>query len=88
MSNSCDPIDRTMLLSPWDSQGKSTGVGCHALLQEIFLTQGSKSSLLCLPALLKGSHHNIWVPGFYLIFSLLVLSYPLTILQSNFPFNK
>ena len=24
-----------------DSQGKNTGVGCHALLQEIFLTQGS-----------------------------------------------
>jgi len=25
----------------WDSPGKNTGVGCHALLQEIFLTQGS-----------------------------------------------
>ena len=25
---------------PWDSPGKNTGVGCHALLQGIFLTQG------------------------------------------------
>ena len=28
------------LLCPWDSSGKNTGVGCHALLQGIFLTQG------------------------------------------------
>ena len=27
--------------SPWGSSGKNTGVGCHFLLQEIFLTQGS-----------------------------------------------
>ena len=26
------------LLCPWDSPGKHTGVGCHALLQGIFLT--------------------------------------------------
>ena len=25
---------------PWDSPGKYTGVGCHSLLQRIFLTQG------------------------------------------------
>ena len=30
------------LLCPWDSAGKNTGVGCHALLQGIFLTQESK----------------------------------------------
>ena len=29
------------LLCPWDSPGKNTRVGCHALLQGIFLTQGS-----------------------------------------------
>ena len=29
-----------------DSPGKNTGVGCHALLQGIFLTQGSKPHLL------------------------------------------
>ena len=28
-------------LSPWHSPGKSTGVGCHLLLQGIFPTQGS-----------------------------------------------
>ena len=31
----------TSLLYPWDSPGKNTGVGCHALLQGIFPTQGS-----------------------------------------------
>ena len=31
---------------PWDSPGKNTGVGCHALLQEIFPTQGSSTCLL------------------------------------------
>ena len=33
---------------PWDSPGKNTGVGCHALLQGIFLTQGWNLYLLCL----------------------------------------
>ena len=28
------------LLCPWDSPSKNAGVGCHALLQGIFLTQG------------------------------------------------
>ena len=36
------------LLCPWDSPGKNTRVGYHALLQWIFLTQGSNSHLLCL----------------------------------------
>ena len=31
---------------PWDSPGKNTGVGCHALLQGIFLTQGLNPCLL------------------------------------------
>ena len=31
----------TRLLYPWDSPGKNTGVGFHALLQEIFSTQWS-----------------------------------------------
>ena len=30
------------------SLGKDTGVGCHALLQGIFLTQGLNLGLLCL----------------------------------------
>ena len=33
-------------LCPWDSPGKNSGVGCHACLQGIFLTQGLNSSFL------------------------------------------
>ena len=33
------------LLCPWDSPGKNTGVGCHALFQGIFPTQGSNPDL-------------------------------------------
>ena len=35
-----------MLLCPWDSPGKNTGVGCHFLLQGIFLTQRWNPGLL------------------------------------------
>ena len=35
----------TRLLHPWDFLGKTTGVGCHFLLQGIFLTQGSNPGL-------------------------------------------
>ena len=41
----------TSLLSPWDSPGKNTRVGCHALFQRIFLSQGLNSRLLLSPAL-------------------------------------
>ena len=34
------------LLCPWDFSGKNTGVGCHFLLQGIFLTQELNLSLL------------------------------------------
>ena len=34
------------LLCPWNSPGKNTGVGCHALLQGTFPTQGSNQGLL------------------------------------------
>ena len=42
MSDSLWPhgLQPARLLRPWDSPGKNTGVGCHALLQGIFLTQG------------------------------------------------
>ena len=38
MSNSLQPygLSPSRLLRPWDSPGKNTGVGCHALLQESF----------------------------------------------------
>jgi len=43
-----DPIDCSpaRLLCSWDFLGKSTGVGCHFLLQGIFPTQGYNSCLL------------------------------------------
>ena len=44
----CDPTDCSLprLLCAWDSPGKNTGVGCHSLLQGIFLTLGWKPRLL------------------------------------------
>ena len=53
----CDPVDwgspvasrvTPRLLCPWDSPGKNTGLGCHALLQGIFSIQGLKPHLWCL----------------------------------------
>ena len=43
----CNPMDCSPPGSSvhGDSPGKNTGVGCHALLQWIFLTQGSKPGL-------------------------------------------
>ena len=38
----------TRLLCPWNFPDKNTGMGCHALLQGIFPTQGSNPHLLCL----------------------------------------
>ena len=51
------------LLCPWDSPGKNTGVGCHALLQGIFLTQGLNLHLLhwqmgSLPPVPPGKPHK------------------------------
>ena len=48
MHNSVRPygLQPARLLCPWDSLGKSTRVGCHALLQGIFLTQGSNPGFL------------------------------------------
>ena len=40
MSDSFWPHGPTRLLCPWDSPGKSIGVGCHFLLQGIFPVQG------------------------------------------------
>ena len=54
----CDPVD-TRLLHPWDFLGKSTGVGCHFLLQGIFPTQGSNLGLLhCRQTLYRLSHQR------------------------------
>ena len=43
------PLDFTpWLLCPWESPGKNTGGGCHALLQGTFPTQGSHLRLSCI----------------------------------------
>ena len=39
-------LQPTRLLCPWNFPGKNTGVGCHALLQGSFLTQGLNLGLL------------------------------------------
>ena len=70
--------------TPWtvahgDSPGKNTGVGCHSLLQGIFLTQGSHPGLLhCRQILYHLSHQGRvdvvlllakYLINFYLYFS-------------------
>ena len=59
----CDPVDCSTppprLLCLWDSPGKNTGVGCHFLLQGIFLTQGLNLHLLhCRQTLYHLSHQG------------------------------
>ena len=64
-------LQPSRLLSPWDSPGKNTGVGCHFLLQGVFLTQGSNSQLLhCRQSFYQLGHqdpykpcagHRVWV---------------------------
>ena len=48
MSDSVQPygLQPSRLLCPWDSPGKNTRMGCRALLQGIFLTQGWNPCLL------------------------------------------
>ena len=53
------------LLHPRDSPGKSTGVGCHFLLQEIFSTQGLNPGLTyCRQTLYRLNHQGdfyLWI---------------------------
>ena len=50
----------TRLLCLRDSSGKNTGMGCHALVQGIFLTQRSNTSLLWLLHCRRILYH--WAP--------------------------
>ena len=45
-------LQSSSLLSPWDSPGKNTGVGCHFLLQGI-LIQGS-NAVSCISGIVSG----------------------------------
>ena len=51
----CRPheVQPTRLLCLWDSPGKNTGVGCHFLLQGIFLTQGLNPQSFPSPAITR-----------------------------------
>ena len=76
----------TRLLHPSDFPGKSTGVGCHFLLQGIFPTQGSNPGLLnCRQTLHHLSHQGrvkrgkwFCCLGFVLFFFSNLVSYPLS----------
>ena len=48
----------TRLPRPWDSPGKNTGVGCHALLQGIFPTQEPNPGLPHCRQILYGLSHR------------------------------
>ena len=57
----CDPMDCSLPGSSihGDSPGKNTGVGCHSLLQGIFLTKGLNLGLLnCRQILYHLSHQE------------------------------
>ena len=64
VSNSFWPhgLEPTRFLCPWDFPGKSTGVGCHFLLQAIFPTQGSNLGLPhCRQSFYHLSHQGSWL---------------------------
>ena len=77
----------TSLLCPWNSPGKNIVVGCHFLLQGIFLTQGLNLCLLCLLHGQAGSlplvppqKHNCWW------YSLMILCISVVIIVPSFSF--
>ena len=60
----CNPMDcmlATRILHSWDFPGKSTGAGCHFLLQGILPTQGLNSDLLHCRQMLYCLSHQ-WSP--------------------------
>ena len=48
------------LLCPWDFPGKNTGVGCHSLLQGIFLTQGLNPGQILYIWAARGAQDWLW----------------------------
>ena len=74
-------LQSARLLCPWDSLRKNTEVGCHALLQRIFPTQGSNPGLPpCRQILYHLSHQGSpWIPE--------CIAYPFS-RQSSQPRNR
>ena len=76
-STLCDPMVRSPPgSSPWDSPGENTRVGCLALLQGIFLTQGLKPLLLHLQHWHAGSLLVV-PPGICIIYKIPIIFSPL-----------
>ena len=69
VSNSLRPhgLWSTRLPCSWNSPGKNTEVGCHSLLQEIFLTRGSNPGLLHCRWILYclSCHYNLYSKKLY-----------------------
>ena len=59
--NSATPWAVALQAVHWNSPGKNTGVGCHALLQGIFPPQGSNPCLLSASLALAGGFFTTWV---------------------------
>ena len=72
----CGTMDS--ILCPWNSPGKNTGVGCHSLLQGIFLIQKSNPGLLnCRQILYLLSYQGSlgWYKGLVRLFFLNTFSF-------------
>ena len=80
-------LQPTRLLRSWDFPGKNTGMGCHFLLQGIFLTQGSNPGLPhCSQTLYCLSYQGS--PGL-VAKSCLILTNPWTVAcQNPFPWDS
>ena len=84
----CDPMDCSLLGSSvrGDSPGKNTGVGCHALLQGTFPTQGSNPGLPQCRRILyqlsyQGSLNQLYMninPLFFILFYVVIILYHLS----------
>ena len=83
----CDPVDFSPPSSSVrDSPGKNTGVGCHFLLQGIFLVQGSDSHLFCLLRWQAGSV-PLQPPGKPLLFTQSYTKMPILISPEDNPIS-
>ena len=70
-------LQPTRFLYPWDFPGKDIGMGCHFLLQGIFLTQGSNPGLLHYRQILYHLNYEGQLPSF------LPRNYPRVITQTQ-----
>ena len=57
-------VQPTRLFCPWDFPGEDPRVGCHFLLQGIFLTQGSNLDLLHCRQILHHLSYEVWEEKF------------------------